>query len=303
MSRTLAFTAEGGGQRLDKFLAEQCPDLSRARLQRLIAEGQVTLDGAPVKPSSRLQGGQLVSVTIPDPVESHLAPQDIPMDVVFQDSDIIVIDKPAGLTVHPGPGHPDETLVNALLALCPDLQGIGGTVRPGIVHRLDKDTSGLLVVAKSENAQAKLAQQLKEHGFTKAYLALVHGRPSREEAVIEAPIGRDPRNRKRMAVVSKGREAATRYRVVSLYKGYTLIEARPTTGRTHQIRVHFASLGHPLAGDATYGKRHPLLGRHFLHARVLGFRHPSTGEYIEFTSELPDELRAFLDGLGGPVDA
>ena len=297
MNRTLTFTAQARGLRLDRFLADRCPDLSRSRLQRLIAEGYVTLDSAPAKPASRLEAGQIVTVTIPEPTPSHLLPQDIPLNVVYQDRDILVVDKPAGLTVHPAPGHPDRTLVNAVLALCPDLEGIGGTVRPGIVHRLDKDTSGLLVVAKNERAHAHLADQLKKRGFTKVYLALVQGRLSPAEAVVEAPLGRDPRNRKRMAVVSNGREAATRYRVVKYYKGYSLVEVRPSTGRTHQIRVHFASLGHPLAGDSTYGRRDARLDRHFLHARLLGFRLPSTGEYVEFTSEPPSELRQFLDSL------
>ena len=282
---------------MDRFLADRCPDLSRSRLQRLIAEGNVTLDNAPAKSASRLEVGQLVTVTVPDPLPSHLVPQDIPLNVVYQDGDILVVDKPAGLTVHPAPGHRDRTLVNAVLALCPDLQGIGGTVRPGIVHRLDKDTSGLLVVAKNDQAHVYLANQLIKRGFTKIYLALVHGRLSPEEAVIEAPLGRDPRNRKRMAVVTGGREAETRYRVLRHYDVYTLVEAKPSTGRTHQIRVHFASLGHPLAGDRTYGRPDALLDRHFLHAQVLGFRLPSTREYIEFTSELPAELQTFLDTL------
>ena len=297
MSLEITVADEAAGLRLDRFLAERCPDLSRSRLQQLIAEGHVVVDGATVKPSLRVQPGQQITVTIPEPVQSHLVPQDIPLTVVFQDPDVLVVEKPAGLTVHPAPGHPDETLVNAVLALCPDLQAIGGSIRPGIVHRLDKDTSGLMVVAKSQNAHAGLAAQIKESGLTKRYLALVHGRLSPPKAVIEAPIGRDPRNRKRMAVVTGGRVSSTPYRVVRYYSGYTLAEASPKTGRTHQIRVHFASLGSPLAGDATYGKKHPGLGRHFLHASLLGFNHPVSGEYVEFTSELPEELQEFLDSL------
>ncbi len=297
MSHTQTFTADSSGERLDIFLSKQCPDLSRSRLQHLIADGCVTLDGAIAKPSSRLREGQLIGLTIPDVAQSHMEPQDIPLTVVYQDSDLLVIDKQAGLTVHPAPGHPDQTLVNAVLALCPDLQGIGGTVRPGIVHRLDKDTSGLLVVAKNEKAHAKLTAQIKERSFTKLYVALAHGKVSPAEAVIEAAIGRDPGNRKRMAIVSNGREATTRYKVLKYYKGYSLIEVKLITGRTHQIRVHFASLAHPLAGDGVYGKPHPLLDPHFLHASVLGFQHPSTDEYVEFSSELPDELTAFLETL------
>ena len=297
MSDTRIFTAEAGGERLDRFLTGRCPDLSRSRLQTLITEGHVTLDRAPAKPASTLRGGEVISVTVPDRVETRLLPQDIPLKVAYEDRDILVVDKPAGLTVHPAPGHRDHTLVNAVLAICPDLPGIGATLRPGIVHRLDKDTSGLLVVAKNEKAHAYLTGQLKARRFTKGYVALVVGRPSPAEAVIEAAIGRDPRNRKRMAVVPDGRAAATRYRVLTHFKGFTLVEASPVTGRTHQLRVHFASVGHPLAGDGTYGKRHPSLGRHFLHARLLGFGLPSTGEYVEFTAELPGELSAFLETL------
>ena len=297
MSRTLSLTTDADGQRLDRFLADRCPDLSRSRIKQLISGGHVTLDEEPPKPSSKLRAGQLVTVEIPDPVPDRVLPQAIPLAVVYQDRDILVVDKPAGLTVHPAPGHPDGTLVNAVLALSEGLREIPGTTRPGIVHRLDKDTSGLIVVAKSERVRAALARQLKQRGFTKVYLALVHGRLSPAEAVIEAPIGRDPRNRKRMAVVPNGREATTRYRVVRYCGRFTLADVRPSTGRTHQVRVHFASIEHPLAGDGTYGKPHPALGRHFLHSQVLGFQLPSTGEYVEFRSELPAELRGFLDTL------
>ena len=297
MSRTLRYVADVDGERLDRFLARQSEDLSRSRLQRLISEGLVTLEGRSVRAASRLEPGQRVSVTVPDPSPTHLEPQDIPVEVVYEDSDIVVVDKPAGLTVHPAPGHPDGTLVNAVLAICPDLQGVGGHLRPGIVHRLDKDSSGLLVVAKNDRAHARLSGQLKERAFTKRYLALVRGRLSPAEAVIQAPLGRDPSNRKRIAIVTGGREATTTYKAVRLLEGYTLAEVSPSTGRTHQIRVHFASLGHPLAGDATYGNADPRLGRHFLHAQTLGFKHPSSGEYVEFTSPLPEELNAFLRGL------
>ena len=298
MSHTLTYVADVDGERLDRFLARRSEDLSRSRLQRLISEGLVTLDGRYAKAAARLESGQSVSVTVPDPGPTHLEPQDIPVAVVYQDSDILVVDKPAGLTVHPAPGHPDGTLVNAVLAMCPDLQGVGGRLRPGIVHRLDKGSSGLLVVAKNDRAQARLSKQLKERTFTKRYLAVVRGRLSPAKAVIQAPLGRDPANRKRLAVVTRGRDATTTYRVVRLLEGYTLAEVSPSTGRTHQIRVHFASLGHPLAGDATYGSADPRLpGRHFLHAQTLGFEHPSSEEYVEFASPLPEELSAFLRGL------
>ena len=297
MSRQLTFTVDDGDDRLDRFLARRCTDLSRSRLQRLIADGHVTVDRTAARPASRLRPGQVVAVTVPETIEERPTPQQLPLEIVYQDDDILVVDKRAGMTVHPAPGHPDGTLVNAVLALVPGLAGTGSTSRPGIVHRLDKDTSGLLVVAKTERVRARLARQLKERGFTKRYLVLVHGRVSRAEAVIEADIARDPRNRKRMAVVVNGRRASTRYRVLTRYRRYSLLDVAPSTGRTHQIRVHFASLGHPLAGDATYGKRHPALGRQFLHACALGFHHPSTGEYVEFTSELPQELVAFLETL------
>ena len=297
MSRSLDFEADAGTDRLDRFLADRSPELSRSRLQQLIAEGHVTVDGQPAKPSFRLRAGQWVSVTVPDQTRSDLEPQPIPLKVVHEDSDLLVVDKPAGLAVHPAPGHRDHTLANAVLAHCPDLEGIGGSLRPGIVHRLDKDTSGLLVVAKSERAHAQLARQFKQRRVTKSYLALVHGSIEPPEAVIEAPIGRHPRDRKRMAVVTTGRVAASQYRVVKRLKGFTLLEVRPKTGRTHQIRVHMASMGHPLAGDATYGRKRPRLDRHFLHAHLLGFEHPSTGEYVQFTSELPGDLRVFLETL------
>ena len=297
MSRTFTLVADADADRLDRFVADRVPDISRSRLRRLISQGMVTLDGAPAKPASRLRRCQRVIVVVPDPVQSHLKPQRMALSVVHEDDDVIVIDKPAGLSVHPGPGHPDETLANAVLAMCPGLQDIGGTVRPGIVHRLDKDTSGLIAVAKNERAQSELSSQVRQRGFTKGYLALTLGRLRRREAVIEASIGRDPVNRKRMAVVSNGRESTTRYRVERYYDAHSLVDVRPTTGRTHQIRVHFASIGHPLAGDSTYGRADPRLGRHFLHAHRLGFLLPSTGRYAEFASQLPGDLCAFLDLL------
>lgn len=297
MNGALTFKADASGERLDKFLDRHCPDISRSRLQALIAQGCVAVDGNAVKPSTRLRLQQIVELRIPEPALSALTPQRIPLNIAYEDAHLLVVDKPAGLTAHPAPGHPDNTLVNAVLALCPDLQGIGGSIRPGIVHRLDKDTSGLMVVAKNEGAHKRLAEQLKRRAFTKAYIALVHGSVSPAEAVIEAPIGRANSDRKRMAIVQGGRDAATRYRVMQRFSAHTLVEVRPTTGRTHQIRVHFASLGYPLVGDATYGKPHPGLNRHFLHASTLGFRHPADDEYREFSAPLPPELQVFLQSL------
>ena len=297
VSRTLRLAVSVEAGRLDRFVAQTRPELSRSRVQRLIASGSVRVDGAPAKPSYPLHAGQVVTVTVPPPRPSGLEPQAYPLDVVYEDRDIIVVDKPAGLTVHPAPGHPDRTLANALVALCDDLQGVGGALRPGIVHRLDKDTSGLLVVAKNDQAHRRLSDQLKQRQFDKVYIALVHGRPHAPEAVIEAPVGRDPRNRKRMAVVDGGRESVTAYRAVADFPAHTQLEVRPSTGRTHQIRVHLASVGHPLVGDGSYGRPDETLGRHFLHAGGLGFRHPSTGEHVELHSDLPPELQDFLDAL------
>ena len=251
---TLTFRVDEAGERLDTFLAQRCPDLSRSRIQALTAEGCVTVDGAPAKPAARLREGQTVSLVVPPPVPSSLVPQAMDLHVVHEDSDLLVIDKPAGLVTHPAPGHPDHTLANAVLAHCPDLEGVGGEIRPGLVHRLDKDTSGLIVVAKNDAAQAGLSAQFKDRTVSKAYLAAVTGHPDPERATIDAPIGRHPRSRTRMAVVSTGRGAVTEYDVLRHLRGYSLVEARPRTGRTHQIRVHMASVGHPVAGDATYGR-------------------------------------------------
>lgn len=295
MSRTLTLEVDGDGERLDKYLDRTCPDLSRSRIKALISEGSAVLDGRPAKPATRLKSGQTVVLEIPEAREGTLEPQLMPLNIVYEDGDLLVVDKPAGLTVHPAPGHPDGTLANAVLAHCPDLQGIGGAVRPGIVHRLDKNTSGLIVVAKNDLTHRSLSEQLKERSFTKEYIALTHGSVTPAEAIIDAPIGRSNANRQRMAVAEGGRDAVTRYRVMRHFPAHTLVEVRPTTGRTHQIRVHFASIGYPLVGDSTYGKPNNNLNRHFLHASTLGFVHPSDREYHEFSAPLPLELAAFLE--------
>ncbi|MDO8532062.1 MAG: RluA family pseudouridine synthase [Dehalococcoidia bacterium] len=293
-SDTRSFSVATQGERLDRFLAAQCPDLSRSRVQQLIEAGHVTVNGRPVKAAHKLKPGDDVSMSVPPPAPVlGLSPEDIPLTVVYEDADLLVVDKPAGLTVHPAPGHPSGTLVNALLARVPDLGGVGGELRPGIVHRLDKDTSGLIVVAKHERALRHLQAQFKERQVRKVYLALVHRRVQPPEGVIDAPIGRDPRNRKRMAVVPDGRAALTRYRVLRYLPDYTLLEAAPATGRTHQIRVHLAHIGHPLAGDPLYGGTTKLVARQFLHAHRLTFRLPS-GEERTFISPLPDDLERVL---------
>ena len=249
-----------------------------------------------------MRGGDVVVVVVPPPSPLDLMPQDIPVGIVYEDEQLIVVDKPAGLTVHPAPGHPDGTLVNALLALVPDLPGIGGVERPGIVHRLDKDTSGLIVVAKTDAAHRSLSRQMKERSVDKSYVALAAGTLRKTEGEVDAPIGRHPQQRKKMAVVDGGRAALTRYKVAERFDGprgrFTLVEAHPVTGRTHQIRVHLAYIGHPLVGDPVYGRRSPLVPRHFLHAARLEIAMPpGETERKTFESPLPDDLSDALSEL------
>ena len=293
-----SFRAKESGARLDSFLADLCGDLSRTRIKRLIVDGEVTVDGNASNAGYRLKPDQRVEIRVPDPVPSHMLPQNIPIDVVFEDDHIMVVNKPAGLPVHPGPGHPDSTLVNGLLGMRPNVSGVGGIMRPGLVHRLDMDTSGLMVVAKTDAAHVHLTNELKDRKFNKGYTALVLGTLEPREALIDAPIGRDPSNRKRMALDDNGRASQTAYSAITLYENMTLADVKPVTGRTHQIRVHFASIGHPVVGDETYGRADPNLGRNFLHAHRLGFQHPVTSEDVEFRSAMPAELQAYLDGLG-----
>ena len=288
-----------GESRLDQYLAGQETGLTRSQLQRLIVEGQVLVNDGPAKPSYKLKAGDRVTLSVLPPRPTGVVPQDIPVTVVYQDQDLVVIDKPAGLAVHPGPGHPDNTLVNALLAMCPDIQGIGGEIRPGIVHRLDKDTSGLMMVAKTHQAHNNLSEQIKARQVTKGYLALVEGVPAPAQGKVDAPVGRHPRRRTRMAVVVGGKEARTSYKVRETFPGHSLLELYLETGRTHQIRVHMAHIGHPLVGDTTYGHRSPLVSRHFLHAFHLAFRHPVNGEQLEFQTGLPDDLTPAIDALRG----
>ncbi|MFH1640018.1 MAG: RluA family pseudouridine synthase [Chloroflexota bacterium] len=291
-------TADEPGIRLDTYLSEQCPDLSRSQAQRLIREGDITVNNRAVKPSLKLDTGDTIRVTIPPPPKSELTPEAIPLTIPYEDDDLIVIDKPAGLTTHPAPGNPEHTLVNAILAHYPRLAEMGSFPRPGIVHRLDKDTSGLIIVAKNETARLNLAEQFRTHSVIKFYLVLVKGHLAPERGIIEADIGRDTRNRKRMAVVSRGREAKTEYRVIEYLDRYTLLEVRTHTGRTHQIRVHLSAIGFPVVGDTTYSVKSPLLSRQFLHAHRLGFHLPSTGEYVEFKSELPEDLKEAIKRIG-----
>ncbi|MGD8397380.1 MAG: RluA family pseudouridine synthase [Anaerolineae bacterium] len=300
--RTELHVQEAGG-RLDRYLAAQLTDLSRSAAQRLIADGQVTVNEEPVKASYKVQPGDQVVVTRPVEEEADLRPEPIPLDLIYEDEHLLVVNKPAGMVVHPAPGHPGGTLVNALLAHCPELAQAGGE-RPGIVHRLDRDTSGLILVAKRERVRRALQRQFKQREVYKAYLALLHGHLQPAWGRIEAPIARDPAHRQRMAVMRGGREAVTEYHVLETFAhrvgavagDYCLARAEPHTGRTHQIRVHFASIDHPVVGDAVYGRRRARLpvSRQFLHAQMLRFLHPATGVRMQLEAPLADDLTGVL---------
>jgi 23S rRNA pseudouridine1911/1915/1917 synthase len=310
--------AADAGERLDRLIAARVPALSRSRVKALIQEGRVVAAGdggaTITDPSHRVKPGQSFAIIVPEPRPSVPQAQELALDVIYEDDDLIVVNKPAGMVVHPAPGNPDTTLVNALLAHCGGtLSGIGGVRRPGIVHRLDKDTSGLMVAAKNDLAHASLSRQFADRGIERLYRAVVWGVPARAAGQIEGAIGRDPRNRKRMAVVSRGgKPALTRYRVIRrLGQGVaSLVECKLATGRTHQIRVHLAALGHPVVGDPVYGGRHgrrrtgeaaaeaaAVLGRQALHAAVLGFSHPRTGTICKFESGVPNDINKLISSL------
>ena len=298
--------AAEAGRRLDQWLAARLPEFSRTRIKALVEAGGVSVDGAARKAAHRLRRGERVEVSIPPPPDEEMAAEAIPLDIVFEDAHILVVNKPAGMVTHPGAGRPTGTLAAAALAHAPEIAGVGGPRRPGIVHRLDKGTSGLIVLAKSRRAYESLTAQLQRRTMSRRYLCLVHGAIARQEGTIDAPIARDPRSRVRMAVAraGTGRRAVTRFRVLQRFAGYTFLECRLETGRTHQIRVHLASLGHPLVGDATYGgkrQRETLpahlvegLGGVALHAAGLTFRHPATGESVDLASPLPNRIAALL---------
>ena len=301
----------GAGERLDRWLAGVMPDLSRARLQAIITGGGVLVDGRAARPSLRLKTGQAISVRLPAPQPAVPLPEDIPLSVIYEDSHLLVVDKPAGLVVHPGAGRATGTLVNALLHRVRDLSGIGGVLRPGIVHRLDRGTSGLLVVAKDDASHLALSRQFSGRTVEKEYLAVVLGVPRAAQGTIDVPIGRDPVHRKRMSArAPRGRTARSTYRVVEALDGAALLRVRIATGRTHQIRVHLAAVGHPVAGDPTYGgQRRPAsrrpearaaveaLSRPALHAAYLAFSHPASGERVSFSSPLPPDLEVLLAAL------
>ncbi len=295
------FTVSQPGDRLDRYLTERLPDHSRSEIQRWIREGDVLVNQRSAKPSQRLNPADLINVAIPAPKPTTVEAEPIPLTILYEDDDLIAVDKPAGLVVHPAPGHESGTLVNAILHHCPDLKGVGGVQRPGIVHRLDKDTSGIILVAKNDKAHRHLQTQFKDRTIEKTYLALLIGQLEQRQGRIDAPIGRDPRHRKRMAITSaeRGREAITEFEVEAYYGTTTLISAHLLTGRTHQIRVHFASISHPVIGDAIYGPRRDAhkLGRHFLHAHRLRFHRPADDAILDLLSPLPPDLQALLDRL------
>lgn len=295
----------GEGQRIDRWLSARMQESTRSAVQRLIQEERVLLNGIPAQKNSRLHAGDTLAVSVSEPQPLSAEPEDIPLDILFEDDDLLVVNKPKGMVVHPAPGNYTGTLVHALLFHCGEsLSGIGGVIRPGIVHRIDKDTSGLLMVAKNDFAHLGLAQQIQEHTFRREYEAVVYGNLRQEEGVLEYPIGRSPKDRKKMAVVlQNSRQARTDYQVLARYEGFTHVRCRLYTGRTHQIRVHMAYIGHPIAGDPLYGPKKVLtsLEGQCLHAKTLGFVHPRTGEYLEFSSELPVYFTKFLNSLKGPI--
>lgn len=289
------------GIRIDRYLSDSNEDLSRSYIQKLLKEQKVTVQGTFVKANYKVQSGDVITVEVPDMTEPDILPEDIPLDILYEDEDVLVVNKPKGMVVHPSAGHTTGTLVNAIMAHCKEnLSGINGVLRPGIVHRIDKDTTGALLVCKNDNAHRDLAMQLKEHSIKRRYRAIVVGVIKENEGTIEGPIGRHPVDRKKMAINYKnGKEAVTHYRVLERFPNATYVECRLETGRTHQIRVHMTSIGHPLLGDEVYGSgRNPYhLQGQTLHAMILGFVHPSTGEYMEFTAPLPEYFEKLLEKL------
>ncbi len=304
MSEHIEITAEESGERIDALLARLVPELTRSAAQRLLEEGLVTLGGVPVKKNRRTEPGEVYAALLPEPELPEPEPQDIPLDIVYEDADVVVVNKPRGMVVHPAPGHPDGTLVNALLWHCgASLSGVGGERRPGIVHRIDKDTSGLIIAAKNDFAHLALSAQLADRSLSRVYEAVARGEFREEAGTVDAPIGRHPTERKRMAVTERGsRPAVTHWEVIARCRGWTHIRCRLETGRTHQIRVHMAYIGHPLLGDMVYGAKKPERGLEgqCLHARELKFLHPRTGEAIHLSTELPEYFQQVLASLPRP---
>jgi 23S rRNA pseudouridine1911/1915/1917 synthase len=293
---------EQAGERIDKFVTESLDeDVSRSQIQLWIKSGHVKVNGAEVKPNYKLSAGDLVVLDIPEPVDKDIAAEDIPLEVVYEDSDMIVVNKSRGMVVHPAPGHTSGTLVNALMFHCKDLSGINGELRPGIVHRIDKDTSGLLMAAKNDKAHVSLAQQLKDHTVARVYTAVVHGRVAHDHGTIDAPLGRDTVDRKMYTVTNRNsKQAVTHFLVLERIGDYTVLQLKLETGRTHQIRVHLKFIGHPLVGDPVYGvrgHRDKWMNGQALHAGVLGFKHPRTDAYMEYEAPLPDDMNKLLEVL------
>ena len=293
---------EDGDIRIDKYLSGCCEDMSRSFLQKLLNEGSVLVDEKPVKSSYKVDGGDVVTLDVPEAVEPEILAEPMELEILYEDEDVVLVNKPKGMVVHPGAGHLTGTLVNGLMYHCRgQLSGINGILRPGIVHRIDMDTTGILVVCKNDQAHKSIAAQLKEHSITRRYWAIVHGRIDEEEITVDAPIGRHPTERKKMSIHARnGKPAITHITVIKQFKGYAYVECRLETGRTHQIRVHMASIGHPLLGDRVYGPDKcpfPQLRGQTLHAGILGFVHPRTGQYMEFNAPLPEYFRHLLDKL------
>jgi 23S rRNA pseudouridine1911/1915/1917 synthase len=288
------------GERLDKYVTESAPDeISRSQVQQWIKDGYVKVNGNIEKSNYRLSAGERIELTVPETVASVIVPENIPLDIVYEDRDVIVINKSRGLVVHPAAGHSSGTLVNALMFHCHDLSGINGELRPGIVHRIDKDTSGLLMAAKNDKAHLSLSDQLKKHTVTRKYIAIIHGHLPHDQGTVDAPIGRDPRDRKLFAVnTSIGKRAVTHFRVLERFPDYTMVELQLETGRTHQIRVHLKFIGHPIVGDPVYGRTKGVaMNGQALHAALLGFLHPTLDKYLEFEAPLPDDMNRVLDIL------
>lgn len=288
------------GMRIDKYISVVLPDYSRSYIQKLIKENHLTVNNKAIKSNYKLRESDVIVIEIPEPKELDIEAENIPLDILYEDKDVILVNKPQGMVVHPAPGHYTGTLVNAIMHHCKDdLSGINGVMRPGIVHRIDKDTTGVLIICKNDHAHVSIAEQLKEHSITRKYNAIVYNNVKDDEGVINAPIGRHPVQRKQMAINPNGKEAITHYRVLERMQGYTYVELQLETGRTHQIRVHMTSIHHPLLGDPVYGpkiNRFKLKGQ-ALHARVLGFVHPTTKEYMEFEAPLPNYFTGLLDKL------
>jgi 23S rRNA pseudouridine1911/1915/1917 synthase len=294
--------AESVKTRIDKYITENLgEDVSRSQVQLWITDGHVIVNEGPVKSNYKVSQGDRILLKIPEPLAVEIIPEDIPLEIAYEDADVIVVNKPRGMVVHPAPGHSSGTLVNALMFHCKDLSGINGELRPGIVHRIDKDTTGLIMAAKNDKAHASLAAQLKDHSVNRRYLALVHGNISHDQGTIDAPIGRDAQDRKLYTVTDRNsKHAVTHFTVVERFGDYSLLELKLETGRTHQIRVHMKYIGHPLVGDPVYGKSKGIkLNGQALHAAILGFVHPSTGEYMEFSAPMPDDMEELLTILRG----